>query len=241
VEHVTVIATPEWQTAIATWALVLITLAAVVVGAWAALSAASTYRLESEPVIALSVVDAQAEAAATEHSVPLSYVVIGKPALADGIELRRLSYGEARQKTGGSGMPRPYISLQVQNLGRSPAIDLALPIQARVALLSKRSIARDSQDDYVDLEASEQMATGDVMILGIPAQSSAYVRIYHDFGIEVALSPEQKGSIAVISRGMQGSKRRPVAVVVSTDRFIIPDPTTYLNSVKSSAVENGAV
>ena len=224
--------------AIGTWALVVITLGAVLVGTWAAFSAAAAYRLESEPVVAVSLVESQEEGATRARSVPTSYVVIGTPLLADGIELRRLTKNEARQRTGGSGMPRPHILLQVQNLGRSPAIGLVLRMRASAATLSSGTDIEESQDHFRGFETSEQTTVGDVEILGIPAQSSAYVRIYHDFGIAVTLSVAEDGLISTISGGVKCPKGRLVAVVVSAERFVIPDPTTYAHMVAQTAEQS---
>jgi hypothetical protein len=98
--------------AILTGLLAVATVAAVIVGGRAALSASNTFALESEPVITVRLIETVDEERVLGNKLTADYLVVGKPALADGIEIRPLAPGEAR--VGRSGMTRPSLLLEVQ-------------------------------------------------------------------------------------------------------------------------------
>ena len=214
--------------AICTGLLVAATGLAVFFGGRAAMSAANTFRLESEPIITIGLIAEPHEGLILNRFVPADYIVRGKPALADGIEIGALTANEARQLVGGSGMPRPSILLEVQNLGRSPALDLRIPFRATVADISKERILRSMSGERGDDE-SAYVAVNEVKLLGVAAQSAAYLRVYHDFGISATIIPQY---VATIKTPNGSEKPRQSITVVSGGPFLIMDPTTYENTKK---------
>ena len=209
--------------AICTGLLVVATALAVYFGARAATSAANTYHLESEPIITIRLIEGPNEGLLLNRIIPTDYIVRGKPALADGIEIGALTANEARQSVGGSGMPRPSILLEVQNLGRSPALDLRIPFRATVANSSKERILRSMSGER-DGDEAAFVAVNEVKLLGVAAQSAAYLRVSHDFGISATIMPQDEATIRTLKRS---KKARQSITVVSGGPFVIMDPTTY--------------
>lgn len=214
--------------AILTGLLVVATVAAVIVGGRAAVSAADTFALESEPVITVRLIETADEERVLGNRVPADYLIVGKPALADGIEIRPMRPGEPR--VGRSGMIRPTLMPEVQNVGRSPALDLAIPFRSSVPDMSKERMLRAMAGER-DTEA-EFATEGDVKLLGVAAQSAAYVRFFHDFGISVTLSPVGTAAIRSLRRG---SNDRVNVTLVSEGPFVMKDPTWYENVKKQAA------
>lgn len=220
----TAVATADATIALAvfTFLLVVATGAAVFVGGRAAISAADTFALEAEPVIAVRSIETLDEERVLGNRVAADYLIVGKPALADGIEIRPMRPGEPR--VGRSGMTKPMLLLEVQNLGRSPALDLAIPFRASVPDMSRERMQRvmsGSRD-----EEAEFATEGEVTLLGVAAQSVAYVRFFHDFGISVNLSPLGTATIRSLRRR---SVERVNVTLVSEGPFVIKDPTWYEN------------
>ncbi|HEY1978212.1 MAG TPA: hypothetical protein VGG89_16790 [Candidatus Baltobacteraceae bacterium] len=218
--------------AVLTGLLVVATFAAVIVGGRAALSASNTFALESEPVITIRLIETADEERVLGNKIAADYLIVGKPALGDGIEIRPLAPGEPR--TGRAGMIRPSILLEVQNVGRSPALELAIPFRASAADMSKERMvramagARDTKAEFV--------AEGEIKLLGIAAQSVAYVRFFHDFGIIVTLSAVGTATI----RPIRGSGAERVNVtLVSEGPFVIKDPTWYEHAKKQAPQPDG--
>uniref|UniRef100_E6Q5Q5 Uncharacterized protein n=1 Tax=mine drainage metagenome TaxID=410659 RepID=E6Q5Q5_9ZZZZ len=207
--------------AICTGLLVFATAVAVFFGARAATLAANTYRLESEPIITIRLIEGPNEGLLLNRIVPTDYIVRGKPALADGIEIGALTANETRQSVGGSGMPRPSILLEVQNLGRSPALDLRIPFRATVANSSKERILTSTSGER---DEAAFVAVNEITLLGVASQSAAYLRVFHNFGISATIMPQDEATI----RTQKGAKMlRQSITVISGGPFVIMDPTTY--------------
>jgi hypothetical protein len=86
--------------------------------------------------------------------------------------------------------------------------------------------ARDTEAEF----ATE----GEVKLLGVAAQSVAYMRFFHDFGISVALSPVGTATIRSLRRG---SGDRVNVTLVSEGPFAMKDPTWYEHAKKASQAE----
>lgn len=214
------------ELAIFTGLLVVATFAAVIVGGRAAVSAADTFALEAEPVITARMIETADEERVLGNRASADYLIVGKPALADEIEIRPMRPGEPR--VGLSGMIRPTLLLEVQNVGRSPALDLAIPFRASVPDMSKERMIR-AMGGARDTEA-EFATEGEVKLLGVAAQSPAYVRFFHDFGISVTLSPVGTATIRSLRRG---SSERVNVTLVSEGPFVMKDPTWYEHAKKA--------
>lgn len=79
---------------------------------------------------------------------------------------------------------------------------------------------------------AEFVGQGDVRLLGIAAQSLAYIRFFHDFGIQLTLATLEGATI----RKPHGSteQRQPVTIV-SEGPFVMKDPMWYENVKKQAA------
>jgi hypothetical protein len=112
-------ADPAWGTDYATWGLLFVTLAAVIVGGIAALSASRTYELESQTVIIVRQLEREERVENVDPARLLpSFTVAPKPTLAEGIELREPLPNDAHDAN--ASLPGRYTTLEIQNLGRSP-------------------------------------------------------------------------------------------------------------------------
>jgi len=133
------------NTAAATWwlfgatvVLVAVSLAAVVGGGLAARRAMETYRLEAEPVLIVTERDDF-----QDDDLP-RYIVRGDPSLADGLVLKLWSPADEPMRPPGppppdrySGIQRPAKALFVENVGRSPAVDVELDVTVSTLLAMK--------------------------------------------------------------------------------------------------------
>jgi hypothetical protein len=194
-------AVATWWLVIATGVLVAVTLGAVIVGGLAARSATETYRLEAEPVlIVTSTVDKG------EADLP-RYVVAGNPALAQGLVLR--PWVPSDGPTAQQGLVAPYggttlmpsVLLDVENVGRSPAVDVEIDIVASIRTSYKPGIEavgfvadKDDVRDTLDWNRmGTQSGTGIVRLPAVGPQRRAQVRVENALGLQVKLDVGQNG------------------------------------------------
>ncbi len=236
------------QTAHATWALfdvtaalVLITGLAVFFGKRAADLANNTYRLEAEPVLILTAADRWTTPQAGRDSIPLerTYVITGAPALIDGLVLRRWQKGDRsgpRDPGLSTSSPtsltpeqqKPWWSLvlQIQNAGRSPAVQVEIDVDlARPALLQpgQRMVGFESDPDEltdsgsVDLSVGTQRGNGTVKIPAIGPQSTVLIRIENHLGDQARLTPRTEGR--QVDWRDRRRATRPIAIIVPDESF----------------------
>lgn len=173
--------TPEvqaaFETAYGTWALVVITGVAVVVGGFAARSANETFRLEADPVLVLTQADDGPETAEPD------YVVAGNPSLSEGIVLRTWSRNDD---------PLPVVEgpdfvdkrrrwssiiLAIHNAGRSPALDAQVPVDLSVGVIARPGsvpvgFEPDPETSQNEPRTGIQRGGGTIRIPAIAAQST---------------------------------------------------------------------
>ena len=217
-----------WDLFDATIGLGIITALAVIVGGLAARSANETYRLEAEPVLVIT----QAETAHVDPRLvvngPIS-VVTGAPSLAEGLLLRDYQQSDEPLLPASASVPKP-IFLEVQNVGRSPALDIQLDFDLMRGALVKpgheyvgfepEHAAKDAihTPEFAGLRSGIQRGGGRVRIPAIAAQSKVYVQIESLIGISVRLTPRSKGTQLDISRQRN---RRSITVVTPASSFIL--------------------
>jgi hypothetical protein len=167
-----VLSDPTWQTAIATWAIVAVTLAAAIVGGYAALTAARAFRLESQPVLVLRQLDREERPPVTESRLLQTFVVGVKGAtIYEGVELRLETEADRRQQQGGE------IVVEFRNVGRSPAIAVRVTFTVETPIMSDISVIDWNQSGVPAAPVIMQRGHGEVLIDAIPAQTSVYVVI----------------------------------------------------------------
>jgi hypothetical protein len=219
--------------AILTGLLFIATTAAVIVSALAARSTAEIVRLESEPVITIRAIDTRDEDSVLGSRIPRDYVVGGDLSKLDGLDMREMLEGEST--IGKSGMKRPSILLELQNVGRSPALELAILFDLQAANMDHdrfnpdRDGSRDDGDGWIS-------GTGSASVLGIAPQALSYLRIFHDFGIWVKVNPQRIGAISKPHR-LNDDEPQPVTIV-SEGPFLIKDPTWYENLKRASVARD---
>ncbi len=211
--------------AIATWALFGMTFVAVVVGGFAAISAAQTYALEAEPVIVVRQRTLAEAFLATDEekrrmqAAPL-YVVTPNPTLSEGISLR--PYAETDDPDyGRSGrvatpMPKPALVFAIHNIGRSPAVDITIEWEARTPIFLEKPT------DLNDLKVGEQVGTGETRIAALAPQDIVYLRIENGTGNSVKLTVKPLGR-----QTDWRTTRRPkktIAVVADASVFVLKSP-----------------
>jgi hypothetical protein len=218
----TQIAIAAADTAKATWWLVgatafldAITIGAVVVGWRAASSATESLRLEAEPVLIITQAVAPLGNRLVFPENPISpeawtlftkrsYVIDGKPAIASGLELRlrRPSDDPTVQGSGVVAQPgyagsnrRPAIELEVENVGRSPALAVEIDLEMSVRLTRRPSddeipgFQADPQNDSEEADfivAGTLRSIGTVRLPAIPPQAKRSVRIENKIGLHPA-------------------------------------------------------
>ena len=216
--------TPEWQTAIATWALFVVTLGAVIVGGFAATSAARSYALEAEPVVVVrewTVLDeVSAPSEKSRARLARVYVVAPKNTLAEGMVLRPfdLSIDDPNHgKTGYVENPpeKPQLMFAVRNVGRSPAVDVEINWKLRTPIFL-------GKPDLNNIKATEQTGGGVIRIAALPPQEVVYLRITNSLGTAVKVSIDPIGT-----QTDWRTKRRPrkaIAVVASETAYDLNAP-----------------
>ena len=198
---------PDGITAIATSLLVGITGVATWVGGRAASSAAATYRLESEPVIVVHEFTADPGAVSialvTQMRTAPRYVIDATGPVVDGIQLHE----RPAREPGGPASTVPTICLELTNVGRSPAVDVALEWNLSIPTLLKRSTRLQ------DFEAAIAFGNGTMRIPAIAAGSSVFAFIENRLGNVVTLDAASRGSQADWRSTSRG--RVPIEVVAS--------------------------
>lgn len=210
----------------ATWALVratvglcLITLGAVIVGGLAALKANETYRLEAEPVLVVT------ETTQTNLSDALRYVIDANQSLDKGIILRTRQANDDYVPTGQHG---ETITLSIQNAGRSPALDVTLPMcLSRLASLK----AGETCEGFVEDEApnepyrkqGHQYGHGEISIPAIPRESVAFVSIESLLGVGVTITPGEKGT--QVRWTSRKRTTRSIAAITPSTAFVVRGAT----------------
>ena len=198
---------------------------AVVVGGFAAISAARTYALEAEPVIVVRQQTLAEALSATDEekrrmqAAPL-YVVTPNPTLHDGITLR--SYAEADDPNyGQSGrvatpIPKPAIVFAIQNIGRSPAVDITIEWVARTPMFLEKPT------DLNNLKVGEQVGTGETRIAALAPHDVVYLRIENLTGNSVKLTVKPLGR-QTNGRTTRRLKKK-ITVVGNASVFVLKTP-----------------
>jgi hypothetical protein len=183
------------QTASATWAvfwatvaMVVVTIGAVVTGGLAAWSALQALRLESEPVLAITpvgdtpnrrTVQLTSKFTIARDLSPL-YVIDWKAGDEKALTLR----SEAQDRASGP-YPPVTMNFQIQNVGRSPAVGITIPVSIEASTL-----------DLVGGEPSPRAVhgSGSIIIDAIGPGGNYYIRIRSLLRISATLRPEAWGS-----------------------------------------------
>jgi hypothetical protein len=220
--------------AYAEWALALITFLGVAVGALAAFSALKSVRLESEPVVVVKDGESnQYLRSAGSFTMPETiytvYVVAGNPTLAQGIVLRPHAPSDERQEdisVTGERKSWPKVMLQVENVGRSPAIgveidfDLSMPMPANPRqVIPDFEPEGDPRTGGFVMVRGRSRGFGTIRFDAIPARTVETVTIENRVGLLVALTARNVG------RQIRWTERRrrtaKIAIVAPSGSFSI--------------------
>lgn len=105
---------------------------------------------------------------------------------------------------------RPVV-LEIQNVGRSPALDVNLPFLVSAPYMSKENIKTES--GYAS--AHTQQGIGSVIIPGIGPNATIYVQVDSLIGIKVTLKAADFGTYTRVEATKKG--RHPLAVISLRD------------------------
>jgi hypothetical protein len=211
--HYAIFQDAAWSAAVAAWLILLVTTLAAGFGVPAAIAAAKTFQLESDPIILIREKD-PVEQVTLPYDAPI-FVVSGKPLIADGIELReRRPSDDFDPNAGLAWVTR--VGIVLHNAGRSPAIAIKIPVTVTTQIYSDW---RAGDGDPGEIETLE--GRGVVALNGIDANSTTYVFIENLLGNAVILTVQPTGSCVEI----RGEKRRERLLgVVALQDITLPAP-----------------
>jgi hypothetical protein len=216
---------PEWQTAIATWAifgatlaLVVVTVGAVIVGGLAARSATETFRLEAEPLLVVK------PRVNDETKLP-TYLITGNPSLSEGLVLRGWTQSDDDQQR-----QWPSVILQFQNVGRSPALIVNLDVEVNVPMI----VRPGNEVKGFEPDATQQSETGFdrtgvqhgggiVSLPSVAPLASVEVRIQNRLGL-----------IATVVLPEKGQQLKWYARTRATSNISVVSPQTSIKIVAAS-------
>lgn len=200
-----------WITAIATWGLLFVTGIAAYFGIKAAVSAANTYRLESQPVVLVHQLVREEEAPHDPAHLLRQFTVDGTPLLADGIELREWRYSDGGHPNAQLSANKS-ITLEIHNAGRSPALAVRVPFTVSVPVFTDIH-APDGP------EVGRKTGMGYVTVPGIAANASVYVIVENLLGNEATLIAHDFGDYVRIAGK---SKKLASLPIIAFDHITIP-------------------
>ncbi len=201
---------PAWSVASATWGLLLVTLAAVVVGGIAALSASRTYDLELQPVIIVRQLEMVERVESGDATVsPQSFTVAPKPTLAEGIELRENLAKDHHDPN--VSLVNCNTRLELTNVGRSAALDVCIPFTVSASYMCKEDINFETGR----CGAHTQEGQGNIVVSGIAPNATTCIIVHSLIGVPVTLKAADFGTCTRIEGAKK--KRRPLAVVSLRD------------------------
>jgi hypothetical protein len=206
---------PIWSAAIAAWLLVAVTAIAAGFGVPAAIAAAKTFRLESEPVILVRKAPT-AVSVGLEPAAAAVLVVDGMPRVIDGIELRRARANDQNHPNAALAAGHKT-TLEIHNAGRSPAVAVALPFSVTTPVSVDLH-----QIDPEELSGDRDLVgVGNIEVAGIGAGETVTAEITNLLGNAVVLKASELGMCLRID----GKKRvsRPLPVV-ALEEIILPAP-----------------
>jgi hypothetical protein len=216
------------QTANATWALfwattalAAFTIALVGIGLIGARSAFAAYQLESEPVLVVT--------CATELRYPPTiYVIDGNPSLAKGLILRPWRHGDGSEGELRSGS----LILDIENLGRSPAMTVELDVDLSVGLALKPGeeavgFDEDPPDDRTEsnfpMRSGNVRSLGVIPIPGVAAQGIAQILIASHIGLQTRITVRPFGR--QLRWHTKRRKTDTIAVVSPSEPFTVEAAT----------------
>lgn len=159
---------PAWSVAIATWLLLLVTGLAAFFGIRAAVAAANTFQLESEPVVLVRQLERGEDAPHDPVRLLQQFVVVGTPVLDEGFELREWRLSDKSNPNAELALNKG-VTIEIHNAGRSPALAVKLPFSISVPILPERDPDPGEPSDRT------KEGTGAIVLPGIAANTSIYV------------------------------------------------------------------
>jgi len=231
-------------TAGGTWALVAVTLAAVVVGWRAAKAANATLRLEAEPRIVVRVSsdalifarqgmqrvtrETFAGAPPQAHQIkPLEdcpvFLVDGKLGadgirkVADGFAIRTPTDGELYKLESSQASLWPALRLEIRNVGRSPAVQVGLKWNITAPIFNPDRRARFDEGPAV-IRMSDETAT---VIDAVGPNSSTYVWLGNTTGCELTLTLKSPG-YQLEPLNPESGRTRPISTIPTSTFRLLP-------------------
>ncbi len=207
-QHLWAMATdPAWHSAIAAWAIFVVTAIAAGYGVPAALAAAKTFRLESEPVILVRQLGREETPPHDPARLLNDFVVDGTPLLRDGVTLREGRDSDSTHPNMQASLNKSVV-FELHNAGRSPALLVEIPFKVTVPTFLPE---RDA--DNMTPEVGTQHGSGLITLPGIGAGESVYVLLQNLSGNEATLTAEEVGHyVRIEDRGRKASDLAVVAV-----------------------------
>ena len=184
---------PAWQTALATWGL-------VVIAFFAAKWALHTYELESEPVIVLRQLEREEHLPVDTSRLARAFVIDGTPTVSVGLELRVQGPNDVAPG------PTTFAVIEFRNVGRSPAIGVRVPFRVSVPVADRESMDETGVDTVI------KRGSGEIIIDAIPSQASTYVIVTNLLGTQVTMEAFQSGKQLDIS-DRKRRKEKDITVV----------------------------
>lgn len=165
---------PIWETALATWALVLVGIVAAAWGIKTARAAADAFRLEAQPVLLVRNVTTDPAPSDGSTRYAVSYLI--ERTAPAGLNFRLATREDDVVRYG-----TPWIGLQ--NVGRSPAMDVRIPVQI-IAKVLELDLSPNNPENLMSIF---MRCDGELQVDAIPAQGTAYIAVDRTFSFESEL------------------------------------------------------
>lgn len=200
------------STATATWGLFIVTSMTAAFGIRLAQSAARTYELESNPVVLVRQLEQEETPPHDPARLLQTFVIDGKPILVDGIELRDLRPSDRAHPNASLSQ---HTLLEIQNVGRSPALEIKIPFGVSVPIISRDN--PDEETGGIDTRLVE--GGGNLVLPGLAANAVVFVMVDSLVGNQVTLKAAEVGTCTRID----GIKRTPHSLpIISLADIRIP-------------------
>ena len=205
-----------WSAALAAWSVFVVTALAAGFGVPAAIAAAKTFQLESDPIILIREKPVE-ESIPPGPGLPIAgcFVVAGMPLIGDGVELREESPNDASNPNFRISLNKS-VTVILHNAGRSPALAVRVPFTLTVPY-DPDVRDRDPESDSFDIREKE--GAGAIVLPGIGPNESIYVSVQNLLGNAATLTAKSFGTCTRIEG--RKHKERPLAIVALRD-VILP-------------------
>lgn len=204
-------AVAAWLGAAAAWFLLVVAGVSALYAVPAAIAAAKTFQLESNPVILIREKLLEEPLPQDIQFMPFVFVVDGMPLIADGIELREETPGDISHPNWALTVNK-HVILILRNAGRSAALAVRIPFEVQVPVYLGFG-ERDPESHPSDIGCKK--GSGAITLPGIGPGETVCALLQNLVGNAVTLTAASFGTCTRIEGGRQ--KEHPMAIIALRD------------------------